>query len=86
VFLNKAEWTDKEVAGNKNEANKIEWESGPETIVDIGQYAQNDQRQTHVKAVTYEPNIKLHKPVFFKDGKDRLKMSVSPGSLKGEGI
>jgi hypothetical protein len=76
VFLNKAKGPYKEVAGNENEANKIKRESGPETVVDIGQYAQNYQRQTQVKAVPYEPNIKLHKPLFFKDGKDRLKKPV----------
>jgi hypothetical protein len=77
VLLNKAEGTNKEMAGNENEANKIKRESGPETVVNIGQYAQNYQRQTQVKAVTYEPNIKLHKPLLFKDGKDRLKKPVS---------
>ncbi len=64
VFLNRAEGPDKEMAGNENEANKVKRESGPETVVNIGQYAQNYQRQTQVWAVTYEPNIKLHKPLF----------------------
>jgi hypothetical protein len=72
MFLDKPERTKKEMTENKDGADQVGQESGPETTVNIGDDAEYDKTDTYIETVFNDNAIDLHNLVW--ECKDRRSL------------